>query len=117
MSKKKDNRKRDAENKLERISKTCAVELVGDGQTFPLGEFTLTEIDPGPTIEQFADAAFKATRASLVRLRVPMYRLVVKDGQSQQGFGLERWVKLVDGKKLQEEHARKQRIRRGKLAA
>lgn len=38
-------------------------------------------------------------RASLSRLMVPQYRLVVIDGAVEQGFGLDRWIKLVDGRK------------------
>lgn len=113
----KDKRKRDAENKLERITKTAKVRLVGnDGTNLPVGEFTLTEVDPGPTMDNFADAAFKASRASLAKLMVPQYRLVVSLDQREQGYGLERWIKLVDGTRAQEEAPRKQRIRRGKLA-
>jgi hypothetical protein len=117
MSKAKDNRKRDAENKLERITKTCRVWLVGnDGLRIDMGDFELTEVDPGPTHEDFADAAYKAARASISRLMTPQYRLVVIDGQREQGYGLDRWIKLVDGR---EEEARalagkgpKQRIRK-----
>lgn len=94
------SKKRDAEGKLERITKTCKVVLVStDGTSFPVGDFTLTEKDPGPNIDDFADAAFKAARASLARLMTPQYRLVVYDGAREQGYGLDRWIKLVDGRK------------------
>jgi len=100
MGKTKDARKRDAENRLERITKTCRVVLAAnDGTRWPVGDFTLTEPDPGPTIAQFAEAAFKASRASLARLMTPQYRLIVIDGQIEQGFGLDQWIKLVDGRK------------------
>lgn len=109
----KDKRKRDAENKLARITKTCEVFLDGDGQRFSLGEFTLTEVDPGPKLEEFADSAFKATRASLVKLRIPMYRLVVINGQREEAYGLSRWVKLIDGSKEEERFKKpKQTVRK-----
>ena len=82
-----------------RITKTCQVWLVStDGTRLPMGDVTLTEIEPGPTIDDFADAAFKNARGTLARLMVPQYRLVVVDGQVEQGFGLDRWIKLVDGR-------------------
>jgi hypothetical protein len=97
------SKKRDDEGKIPRITKTCKVVLVdNDGFRYPLGDFTLTEPDPGPSIDDFADAAFKAARASLARLMVPQYRLIVIDGQREQGYGLDRWIKLVDGKALHE---------------
>lgn len=99
------------------ITKTCSVTLVGsDGTRLPVGDFTLTEKKPGPTIDDFADAAFKTARSSLARLMIPQYRLVVKDGEVEQGYGLERWVKLVDGEKRYAEQLAgggpKQRIRK-----
>lgn len=95
---------RDAEGKIPRVKKTCKVVLIdNDGYRYPLGDFTLEERHPGPTIADFADAAFKAARASLARLMVPQYRLIVIDGQVEQGFGLDRWIKLVDGQKVYEQ--------------
>lgn len=94
------SKKRDAEGKIERITKTCKVVLASnDGTRYPVGDFTLTEKDPGPTIDNFADAAFKTARASLARLMTPQYRLIVIDGAIEQGYGLDRWIKLVDGRK------------------
>ena len=81
-----------------RITKTCKAVLVAtDGSRYPMGDITLTEIEPGPTIDDFADAAFKNARSSLARLMTPQYRIVVIDGQVEQGFGLDRWIKLTDG--------------------
>lgn len=100
MSRSKDNRKRDALNRLEVIEKTCKVILVAnDGTKLPVGNFTLSEKDPGPTLDDFADAAFASSRASLSKLMIPQYRLVVIDGKREQGYGLDRWIKLVDGEK------------------
>ena len=86
------------------IERTRKVKLVAnDGTTLPVGDFTLTEIEPGPTNDQFADAAFKSARASLSKLMIPQYRLVViEPNGGEQGYGLERWVKLVDNKALHE---------------
>lgn len=108
---------RDEQGMIPRITKTCKVVLVdGDGYRYPLGDFTLTEKEPGPTIADFADAAFKAARSSLARLMVPQYRLIVIDGQVEQGFGLDRWIKLVDGMQLEAERiagkGRKQTVRK-----
>lgn len=106
-------KKRDEDGKIPRITKTCKVVLDGSGRRLPVGDFTLTEKEPGPKLEDFADAAFKASRASLVRLMTPLYRLVVIDGQREEAYGLGRWIKLVDGSKEQEESkARKQTIRK-----
>jgi hypothetical protein len=116
-----DKPKRDEEGKIPRITKTCKVVLAAsDGTRYPVGDFTIEEKEPGPTMDQFADTAFKAARASLARLMTPQYRLVVIDGAVEQGYGLDRWIKLVDGTKQLDEDApsaRKQRVRRGKLAA
>lgn len=111
---------RDAEGKIPRITKTCRVFLEGNGVRMDAGEFTLTEPEPGPQRSDFADAAFKAGRASYARLMAPAYRLVVIDGDVEEGYGLTTWIKLVDNSKQPGEDApsaRKQRIRRGKLAA
>lgn len=82
-----------------KITKTCKVVLVeNNGTRYPVGDFTLTEPEPGPVIDQFADAAFKAARSTFARLMTPQYRLVVIDGAVEQGFGLDRWIKLVDGR-------------------
>lgn len=109
-------RKRDAENKLPRITKTCKVILAAnDGTRISIGDFTLTEIEPGPTVDQFADTAFKSARSSLARLMTPQYRLIVIDGQMETGFGLDNWIKLVDGreelKRQLEGKGRKQTVR------
>lgn len=114
--------KRDEEGKLPRVTKTCSVFLdCDDGKRFPAGEFTITEIAPGPKIDQFADEAYKAARASLCKLMPHRYKLVVVDSEGAESrYGLDRWVKLVDGSRQLDEEApggRKQRIRRGKLAA
>lgn len=93
-------KKRDGENgEIPRISKTVKVVLVGhDGTRLPIGDITLSEPTPGPTIDQFADEAFKSARSSLARLMTPQWRLVVIDGAVEQGFGLDRWIKLRDGR-------------------
>jgi hypothetical protein len=97
------SKKRDDNGMIPRITKTCKVVLVdNDGVRYPLGDFTLTEPEPGPSIDDFADAAFKSARASLARLMVPQYRLIVTDGDREQGYGLDRWIKLVDNQKLHE---------------
>ena len=101
-------------NRIERTRKVVLV--ANDGTTLPVGDFTLTEIEPGPTNDQFADHAFKSARASLSKLMVPQYRLVViEPNGSQQGYGLERWVKLTDGEALEKQRLQgqgpKQRLR------
>ena len=102
----KDTRKRDDEGKIPRITKTCKVVLAAnDGTRLPVGEFTLTEKEPGPTHDDFAEVAFKSARSSLARLMTPQYRLIVIDGKVEQGYGLDRWIKLVDGR---EEMARRE---------
>lgn len=88
---------RDAEGKIPRITKTCKVVLDGNGVRMDMGEFTLIEPEPGPQRSDFADAAFKACRSSLTRLMTPQYRLVVIDGDVEEGYGLTTWIKLVDG--------------------
>jgi hypothetical protein len=100
----KDKRKRDELGSLEKITRSSKVVLVGnDGTRLPVGDFTITKDDPGPTLDDFADHAFKESRASLAKLMVPQWRLVVIDGQREQGYGLDRWIKLVDGDKKQAE--------------
>lgn len=106
-------KKRDDDRKIPRITKTCNVVLAAsDGTRYPVGDFTLTEPEPGPTLEQFADVAFKAARASLARLMTPQYRLIVLDGEREEAYGLRRWIKLVDRSNPQYEPPAKQRIRK-----
>lgn len=97
-------KKREGENgEITRITKTVKVVLVGtDGTRIPVGDFTLTEPQPGPVIDQFADEAFKSVRSSLARLMTPQWRLLVIDGAIEQGFGLDRWIKLRDGREEEE---------------
>lgn len=57
---------------LPKISLTRKVFLVGPDTDMLIGEFTLTEVTPGPRAEDFADAAFKSARASLQRLMAPL---------------------------------------------
>lgn len=114
-------KKRDDEGKIPRVTKTLKVILAAnDGTRIPVGDFTITEPEPGPTIDQFADEAFKSARASLARLMTPQYRIVVIDGAIEQGFGLDRWIKLVDGRKENERRLEgkgaKQTIRKKALA-
>ena len=111
--------KRDEDGKIPRITKTCKVVLASnEGQRFTVGEFTIEEKEPGPTHEQFADLAFKAARSSLARLMTPQYRLIVLDGPQEIGYGLDNWIKLVDGSiQPDPDKGRKQTIRRGKVAA
>ena len=109
-------KERDENGKIPRITKTCKVVLVGPDASYPVGEFTITEPKPGPTLEQFADAAFRAARSSLARLMTPYYRLVVKDGDYEEPYGLEKWIKLVDREKEREQRlegkGKKQPIRK-----
>lgn len=84
------------DGELPKVTKTCRCELDGGDIVLPIGEFTLTEPEPGPKHSDFADAAFKFASASLRRLMVPRYRVVVIDGEQRIPYGLERWVKLVD---------------------
>lgn len=107
-------KKRDGDDgEIPRITKTCKVILAAtDGTRLPMGDFTLTEPEPGPTIADFADAAYKSARASLARLMTPQYTLIVIDGVIEQGFGLDGWIKLTDGSKADDERTRKQSIRR-----
>ena len=105
---------RDEENKIPRISKTCRVVLDGPGVRLDVGEFTITEKEPGPRLEQFADEAFKAARGSLARLMIPAYRLIVMDGQIEEAYGLARWVKLTN--KNEEENMRSKQPIRKKVA-
>lgn len=108
----KDKRKRDELGALEQITKSAKVILVAsDGTSLPVGDFTLTMDDPGPTLDDFADHAFKECRASLSKLMVPQYRLVVTLDKREQGYGLDRWVKLED-RSSPEYEPRKQRIRK-----
>ena len=95
MSKSKDKEKQ----KKPEISKTCSVVLDGGGVRLPVGEFTLRKVEPGPTLADFADEAFKSARNSLNKLMVPLYRLIVIDGPKEEAYGLGRWVKLTDGEK------------------
>lgn len=103
---------RDENNRIPRITKTCKVVLDGPDQRIPVGEFTLTEKEPGPKLEQFADAAYKTARASLARLMTPLYKLTVIHEHGEESYGLQRWIKLVDGNKEEEERQRKQPIRK-----
>ena len=74
-----------------------------DGVRLLIGEISLTEREPGPTLDQFADAAFKEGRASLQKLMPHRYRIVVKDAEGiESAYGLDRWVKLVDRQKEHE---------------
>lgn len=95
-------KERDENNRIPRVTKTCKVELDDGERRYPAGEFTLTEKEPGPTLAQFADEAFKAARASLAKLMPQRYRLVVIDGEREEAYGLQRWVKLVDNEKVYE---------------
>lgn len=114
MSKGGKGKKRSDDGQIPRITKTVKVVLAGtDGTRLPMGDFTLTEPEPGPTIAQFADDAFKFARASLSRLMTPQYRLIVIDGEVEQGFGLDRWIKLYDGR---EEEKRRLDGKGGKMS-
>ncbi len=105
--------KRDADGKIPRITKTCKVVLAAnDGMRYPVGEFTIEEKEPGPTMEQFADAAFKAARSSLSRLMVPQYRRIVIDGAVEAPYGLDKWIKLEDRSSQEYAPSRKQPIRK-----
>lgn len=103
--------KRDADGKIPRITKTCKVVLASsEGQRFTVGEFTLTEPEPGPTLEQFANEAFKAARSSLARLMTPYYRIIVIDGKREEGYGLDKWIKLFDKSSPNDTPSKKQPI-------
>jgi hypothetical protein len=85
------------------VKKACEVFLVNsEGMRLTIGTVELTEEEPGPKNEQFADAGFKMARASLQKLELPGYRIIVKDGERETGYGLERWIKRVDGRELYE---------------
>lgn len=90
-----------ARPELPKITKTCKVVLQEiDGVRLPIGDFTLTEKEPGPNIDQFADKGFQAARSSLAKLMPHRYRLVVIDAEGiESAYGLDRWVKLVDRQK------------------
>lgn len=94
------------------ITKSCRVVLeeTKTGQRYPAGEFELTEPEPGPTMEDFANAAFRASAASFRRLMPEAYRLIVLDGAREEAYGLTKWVKLIDTKSLDEDRMRKQPI-------
>lgn len=106
---------------LPKVTKTARARL--DGKDIPsitMGEYTITLPEPGPTPENFADAAFKANAGSLRRLMVPNYRVVVIYPSGQEySYGLDNWIKLMDGSKQQEQNGggRKQPIRKGSKAA
>lgn len=85
--------KRDENNRIPRITKTCKVVLDDGERRYPVGEFTLTEMEPGPSLSRFADEGFKFARASLAKLMVPKYRIIVIDGETEEAYGLDRWVK------------------------
>lgn len=102
------------------VTKTASVRLDGDSiKSMALGDITLTLPDPGPTPDNFADAAFRENAGSLRRLMAPYYRIVVVYPEREYIFGLTRWIKLMDGSKEQGERMgdRKQPIRKGKQAA
>lgn len=96
--------KRDENGMIPRITKTYRAVLQEiDGVRLPIGEFTLTEKEPGPTLEQFGDEAFKFARSSLAKLMPHRYRIVLIDAEGQESaYGLDRWVKLVDREKEHE---------------
>ena len=114
MVKKKDDKEKP------KVSKTCQCWL--DGNTIKrmdLGEITLEMPEPGPKAENFADEAFKRFSGSLRKLMAPYYRVVVVEQEREFAFGLDRWIKLMDGSADEAERAgyRKQRVRYGKKAA
>lgn len=100
---------------VEQITKTAKGRLDGDTiKSIDLGELSLTMPDPGPTPENFADSFFRANAGSLRRLMVPYYRVVVVYPQREYSYGLDRWVKLMDGALEQNQNGggRKQPIRK-----
>ena len=114
MAKKKDDKE------IEQITKSCRCALDGDSiKRMDMGEITLTAPHPGPTPDNFADAAFRQNAGSLRKLMVPYYRVVVITPEREYSYGLDRWIKLMGGSKDEAERMgdRKQRVRRGNLAA
>jgi hypothetical protein len=96
---------RDEDGRIPRITKTCKVVLDGPDQRLPIREFTLTEKEPGPVLEQFANEGFKYARASLQRLMTPAYKITVIDGEREESWNLTNWIKLVDREKEHENRA------------
>ena len=112
--------KKKGDKEVEQVSRTCQCWLDGDSiKRMSLGEISIVMPAPGPKPEHFADEAFKRNAGSLRRLMVPYYRIVVEADDRDFSFGLDRWMKLMDGSREHEENMsrRKQPIRRGKVSA
>lgn len=90
---------REKEEAIVYVEKTCRVDVEGKGTRLKVGDIYLRLPHPGPRLEDFADAAFKSARASLNKLMVPDYVLIVIDGSEEARYGLGRWIKLRDGTK------------------
>jgi hypothetical protein len=106
-----------AKEKKPEVTKSASVVLDGGDVQLPAGSFTLTKEEPGPTPEDFANAAFAASRASFMRLMPEKYRLIVSFEDQKAAYGLTKWIKLIDHEKEDDERRRKQPLRRGKIAA
>lgn len=91
------------------ISRTARCVLDGGDVRLEMGEHTAIKPEPGPTLADIADSAFRACRASLAKLMVPRYRIIVIDGALEEAYGLDRWIKLID-RTHPEYEPKKQRI-------